>query len=645
MMNLRKWRDSLARAYLTIDGRSLALFRVMVASLMILDALRRVPWLRDLYSNAGLLPNHTTLWRPPAPRMFSVFFMASRTDEARLLLVVCIVCFFFFLVGWHTRLFQILSLALSASIHNRVLFAENASSVALSLLLFWTLFLPLGRRCSVDALLASLRAGRDEQPRDLAAGRLPPADRRPAVTLVALAILLQLATIYGFNYVHKTGPTWRDGTAIHYVLYQARIITWLGVVVREHLPFAGTKVLAYATLVIEASAPFLLLTPVFWRQTRALAIVLLTALHTGIALLINLGIFSPVMICYYPLLVDASHWDFVARRRRADEPRVIVLYDAGCGVCFEIVRVLARLDVRRRMAWRSNRDANAVPTGVDPALLEQTVVVIETSTGRRWTRSDAVARVFRELPGGWVWAWPFYVPGVGALAGIAYDAFARRRAAISAWLGFAACAVPAPEDREVADRHATSEAESAPSAGAWAHRLTARLRECAVAISLFVLGADVVASDAAVPQAIAWHTRPAWMVEPLMYLRLYENWGMFSPDAPMGDGMVVVEAVTQEGRRVDPFNEVGSRVSTLPVVDIPARLGQDSMFCDYTASLMRFGAYPGAFQEWILRYPERTGRPEDRIVSFEAIKLEHASPRPGQTQPTDVSRRVFMKYP
>ena len=81
-----------------------------------------------------------------------------------------------------------------------------------------------------------------------------------------LALLAQLAVIYYFNFIHKTGPTWRDGSAVHYVLWQERIITVLGVWVRTHMPFGFTKLLTQGTLVIEAAAPVLLLTPVLWRS-------------------------------------------------------------------------------------------------------------------------------------------------------------------------------------------------------------------------------------------------------------------------------------------------------------------------------------------------------------------------------------------
>lgn len=642
-MDAGRLSRAFARRYLTIDGRSLAICRIGLAGVLIVDLLRRLPWLRDLYTNAGLLPNHTALWRPWQAHMFSFFFMASRPEEAAVLFAVSLFCFACFAVGWHTRIFHLLSFLMTTSLHERNLIAENGGTVALATVMVWTAFLPLGRRFSVDALLASLRQRPDEEPADMAADALVPPDRRPAVSLAALAILLQLGLVYWFNFVHKSGGTWRTGTAIHYVLQQERIVTSLGLWARTHLTFKTTKALTYATLGIEAAAPALILSPFYWRQLRLVAVFLLSGLHIGIALLVNVGIFSAAMMAFYPLLIDGSVWDalgaFFARRGR----RRRVLYDAGCGVCFQVVRVLARMDVFRRLTWIPNDEASALPAGVDAALVDGTIVVIDEKTGRWWTRAEAFARIFAALPLGGSWAWLFLVPGFREIAGAAYDAFARNRMVISTWLGFAACST-AP--RVATARPPPPTALTGPSLlREWWSAQVPRLREATVALTLVVLGADATLSNSAMPGALRWTGRPEWMNAIVQYTHASEGWSMFSPEAPIYDMMVVVDAVTKDGRHVDPYNEIGSRVHALPVADIPPRLGHDSMFCDYTLRIPGTGSYHQALIEWIQRYPERTGNPNDAITSFQAIKLEHTPPAPGKTQPTDVRRTVFLKWP
>jgi hypothetical protein len=135
------------------------------------------------------------------------------------------------------------------------------------------------------------------------------------------------------------------------------------------------------------------------------------------------------------------------------------------------------------------------------------------------------------------------------------------------------------------------------------------------------------------------------MVAAVMYPHIFEGWSLFSPEAPLSDETVFVDAVTRDGRHVDPYNEVGSRVSSLPVEGVPVRLGHDSFWCDYTLRIPDAPTYHQALLEWILRYHERTGRPEDTIVRFEAFVTWQDSPKPGETKPTNIRTRRFLRYP
>ena len=128
--------------------------------------------------------------------------------------------FFCFLIGWRTRLFHVLSFVMTTSLHNRMLFAENWGGVAIGALMVWTVFLPIGRRFSVDAVLASMRARRNETPEELAAG-LPPPDNTPgALAGGAGPACCRSRSSTGSTTSTNRGVTWKDGTAVYYVLHQ-----------------------------------------------------------------------------------------------------------------------------------------------------------------------------------------------------------------------------------------------------------------------------------------------------------------------------------------------------------------------------------------------------------------------------------------
>jgi predicted DCC family thiol-disulfide oxidoreductase YuxK len=639
LVNRTALAESLRATYLRLDARTLGVGRIVLALVMIGDLVRRVPWLRDFYTNAGLIPNHTVLWRPPMPRIFSFFFMASLQEEAVLWFAICFLCFFFFLIGYRTRLFHVLSFVMTTSLHNRILFAENWGTVAMGALLLWTMFLPTGRRFSVDAVLASLRARPDETPEELAAG-VPPRDDRPATSLAVLGFLLQISIIYWFNFVHKTGPTWHDGTAIYYVLHQERIITVFGLWLREHAPFAVTRLLTKGTLVIEAAAPFLILTPIFWRWTRPLAAVLLIGMHLGIAALVNVGIFSATMVAYQFFLLTEAQWRWFARIVPTRGRARTVFYDADCGICYLCVRVLARLDVHRRLRFLPNSEVAALPAGFDALLLDRYILVVDRARDRRWTRGDACTEILAALPFGRLWSWPLRLPGIRQLANVAYDLVARNRTRISVWLGLSACGVGS------APRAGTPSAPARSPFGAAMRRRVPLLRELTVALTLVVMAAEVSVANPAVPRVLQFHNRPQWMVAPVMYTHIFQGWSMFAPDAPLSDETIFVDAVTRDGRHVDPYNEVGSRVWSLPVEQVPVRLGHDSFWCDFTLRIPDGGVYHQAFIEWILRYPERTGRPEDQIVKFEVYSLwQDTQPPPGGSRPSNFRKRRFLQWP
>jgi hypothetical protein len=111
--------------------------------------------------------------------------------------------------------------------------------------------------------------------------------------------------------------------------------------------------------------------------------------------------------------------------------------------------------------------------------------------------------------------------------------------------------------------------------------------------------------------------------------------------------MIEIDAVTVDGRHVDPYNEVASRVPGPGYTEIPANLGQVQFFTGYSLFIWRphFRAYLTAFREWVLHYPDRTGNRKDRIVRFKAYVLSDKSPLPAKTGNTDFKREVFLEHP
>jgi hypothetical protein len=338
-----------------------------------------------------------------------------------------------------------------------------------------------------------------------------------------------VCVIYLLNAFNKTGATWREGSAVHYMLHQARIVTPLGIWLREHAPSPFLRALSYATVVVEYAIPLLIVTPWLGPWPRRLAIALIWGLHTNIALLANLGVFSAIMMVCALGLLGAEDFDWLASRqnlRRAFERQA--------------ERIRAR--VERARLYVSERAANR----------------------RRLTAFGSRFQMIRT-----------------------------------------------------------------------------RLREVVVGLLIVCATSQLIRENGQLLAKLR-HEQPVLVRAIVDYLRLNQGWSMFAPDAPRTDSWIVVDALTQSGRHVDPFNLRASEVADPSLRSIPARLGQNVYFCNYTLRIPDDGDFHEAFETWILDHGRRTRRPEEKVVRFDAYVIEQESPPLGQTRAGRAKSRMFL---
>ena len=170
------------------------------------------------------------------------------------------------------------------------------------------------------------------------------------------------------------------------------------------------------------------------------------------------------------------------------------------------------------------------------------------------------------------------------------------------------------------------------------------LREGAALAMIVVMVSETLFINAAVPKFLK-HEQPLWIKRLVAYPRFIQAWSMFASDAPTTDLNMVVDATTADGRHVDPYSQVVGRYPDPGRTEIPVRMDNDSLVFNYSGRIPDNPSYHQALTEWILRYPERTGRPEDRIVRFDAYLVEDDSPPIGELRPRNVRSRRFLSYP
>jgi len=297
--------------WLSIDLRTLGLFRIAFGLCLMANLIDHATGgnLTTFFSNDGVLTNHFALFAPIQARVWSLLFAFSRPGEVAVAFAAILVVYTLYTIGWRTRVMQVLALICFISIQNRNLLLQDGGSFACSAIAVWTAFLPLGARFSVDAWMRRQRL--------LAHGGTPAEGSPPRhVSFVCLALLLQLAVIYGFNAANKSGETWRDGSAVHYILWLNSRNTWLAGVMRAHEPAWFSPLLTRGTLAFEWSAPFLALCPVWQTPLRRLLILGMWSFHLGIASLMSLGPFAYAMLTFSLLLLGEDDWRILEAKFR-----------------------------------------------------------------------------------------------------------------------------------------------------------------------------------------------------------------------------------------------------------------------------------------------------------------------------------------
>ena len=280
----------LRRAY-SLDLRSLALFRVGLASVLLGDLFFRSFDLTSFYTDWGVLPRAALLDKfAPADR-FSIHLISGQPIFQIGLFLLAAFFAVMLLLGFKTRMAAIASWFMLVSLQNRNLEILQGGDVYLRQLAFWAIFLPIGAVYSIDSALTTtpLKPGSEK-------------DQSSHFSVPGIALMLQVAFVYAFAVLLKSGSAWHsEHSAVYYALSIQQMSTPLG---RFLLHFP--KLLPWLTrgaLIHEATIPFLVLMPFLFGPVRACGVFFILMLHLGLGLSIRLGHFPWIAgIAALPLL-------------------------------------------------------------------------------------------------------------------------------------------------------------------------------------------------------------------------------------------------------------------------------------------------------------------------------------------------------
>ncbi|WP_079084121.1 HTTM domain-containing protein [Streptomyces longwoodensis] len=231
-----------------------------------------------------------------------------------------------FLLGWRTRATSLLFAGVVVSFHARAIFMTDGGDNLLLLMALYLTLTACGRRWSLDARRARIKAARTDvaRTRHVVAPDLRVA-RRTLVTVVhncgVLVIAAQVCFLYGSAGLYKVqGSFWDDGTALHYVLNLELFQPWPALShAMDRCPLA-MAVAGYLTVLTQVAFPFVL----FGRLKYPVLTVLL-GMHVAIAVVLGLPLFSGTMIVADAVFLPDRFYAFLPhllRRgtRRCDGP-------------------------------------------------------------------------------------------------------------------------------------------------------------------------------------------------------------------------------------------------------------------------------------------------------------------------------------
>jgi len=591
------WRE---RTF-TVDARTLGLFRIVFGCLLLTNLWDRAGGfdLVSFFSNDGLLPNHYALFRPPATGIWGLLFGFSSPNEVAVAMTVIAIVYALFTVGLFTRLMQVLALICLESLNWRFLLIQHGGNVTLNLLAVWTVFLPLGERFSLDAVIRAMRTHPEADAESLGKRAWRSALAPSFAALAYFGVCFDWAWIYVFNALHKQGPAWHDGTAVHYVLWQNRLSTLLCGWLRWHEPFWLSPALTWGTLVMEWALPFLILTPFAQKWSRRAALLFIWALHGSIAALCTLGPFSYSMMTFGLLLVTKDDWALLLQKLPRLSLRRMIRYDPRRPLHAFAARVLARMDAWDQLTFIEHEGAFEVSNHGEPG-----------ATGVR-----ALASACKALPLRPAYAWLFQVPVLNDLL-------------------FALAKLLA---RFVLERP-VRRLEEKPE-GVLHRRLRLTVQGVLPALILAAVASQLSMENWGVPQNLKLKSRPQLLTDLINYLQIPQGWSMFAPDPPRDDSRLVIDALLTDGTHVDPLT--GQPPDFEAPLHGPYYLNQH--WCEIHARMRRWPEHWRNFKDYLFRLPQMRGwPPEKRIVSLEVWQVTADVPLPGSTTWGEIKReRLF----
>ncbi len=273
-----------------IDTRSLAIFRILMGFMIIVEVLLRFRNLTFFYTDYGVTPR--ILMREEIPtQAFSFHFISGEPEIIAILFILQILFAIQLIIGYKTRWAIIICFIFMVSLDYRNTFITSYADTLFRLMLFWSIFLPLSEKYSIDSIRSK---------------NIP---KKSISSFASFIILIQIIMMYFINGLSKVNnhSRWIDGEAIISILNYEKITFFMAdyvLLLPEYiLHFGG--VFWYLLLLFSG----ILIVSKNWY--RFAFVLLFMFYHISLLLTVRIGLFSIIPIISLILFIQSDIYEYM----------------------------------------------------------------------------------------------------------------------------------------------------------------------------------------------------------------------------------------------------------------------------------------------------------------------------------------------
>ncbi|KAK5579228.1 hypothetical protein RB653_008908 [Dictyostelium firmibasis] len=341
-----------------LDYRSLALYRIVFSTFLLVDLLLRCQHFTEHYTDEGVYPRSSSIQE----ERYSLHQLSGSFAFAVLIFLIHGCIYLSMFVGYKTRLSTLLSFVFLCSIQNRNHYLIDGSDDYSRILLFYTIFLPTNKFFSIDSILKEHKEQQQKLQQDnnnndknnninnsnninndsnnnsnndiISTPSTTPSSKinnikyNTFISGASIAFLVQFMNIYIFTALFKSADTWHvDYSAVYYAL---NLLQFRHGLAELFLQFPRFLIfLTRGTLIFEYVGPLLLISPFYNTQCRIISILGFIAMHIGFGVCLNLYlfVFIPMVVCMSFLPSDV--WTFIKYKYIERKDLITIHYNSN----------------------------------------------------------------------------------------------------------------------------------------------------------------------------------------------------------------------------------------------------------------------------------------------------------------------------